>query len=64
LSALSIPVHICELILAHAQTGVIAIYDQHRYTAEKREALERWHQRLRNMIDPPPASGNVVSLRA
>jgi integrase len=62
LSALAVPVHICERILAHVQTGVIAIYDQHRYTAEKKAALELWHQRLRSIITPSP--DNVVPLKS
>jgi len=28
-----------ELVIAHAQSGVHAVYDLHKYDAEKREAL-------------------------
>jgi integrase len=33
-------------ILNHVESGVTAIYDRHSYDAEKREALEKWGQRL------------------
>jgi integrase len=60
LSSLGISPFIAELILSHAQKGVHAIYDTYRYRGEKREALERWANRLRDIVTPPPA--NVVPL--
>jgi integrase len=61
LASLGVAPFIAELILGHAQKGVHAIYDVHRYQAEKREALERWANRLRDIVTPPPA--NVSRLR-
>ena len=61
LASLGVSPFIAELILGHQQRGVHAIYDVHRYQAEKREALERWASRLRTIIEPPPA--NVRQLR-
>jgi integrase len=61
LASLGVAPFIAELILGHAQKGVHAIYDTHRYQAEKREALERWASRLRHIVTPPPA--NVRQLR-
>jgi integrase len=61
LASLGVAPFIAELILGHAQKGVHAVYDLHRYQAEKREALERWANRLRDIVTPPPA--NVRRLR-
>ena len=62
LSSLGVSPFIAELILGHQQKGVHKVYDVHRYQAEKREALERWANRLRDIVTPPPA--NVVALKA
>jgi len=62
LSTLGVSPFIGELIIGHAQKGVHRIYDLHRYTAEKRDGLERWASKLRGIIEPPPA--NVVDIKA
>src|SRR6185437_8127579 len=54
-------------ILNHAEPGVTAVYDRHSYDAEKREALDRWGARLKEIVGKqPPADrpNNVVALRA
>jgi integrase len=56
LASLGVIPFIAELILGHAQKGVHKVYDVHRYQAEKREALERWANRLRDIVTPPPAN--------
>jgi len=61
LAALGVTPFIAELILGHQQKGVHAVYDVHTYQTEKREALERWANRLRDIVTPPPA--NVRQLR-
>src|SRR5215471_15206189 len=60
LASLGISPFIAELVIGHAQKGVHKIYDLHRYTAEKRDGLERWASKLRSIIAPPPA--NVTPL--
>jgi len=62
LSSLGVSLFIAELILGHAQKGVHGIYDVYRYQTEKREALERWASKLRDIVTPPPA--NVVPIKA
>jgi integrase len=42
--------------------GVTSIYNRYEYLDERREAMERWAQRIRGIVDPPPP--NVVELRA
>jgi hypothetical protein len=41
--------------------GVTAIYNRHEYLAERRDAMERWAQRIGEIINPPPA--NVVAFK-
>jgi integrase len=48
-------------VLNHAEQEVTAIYDRHRYDAEKRRALDLWGQRLTAIIEGDD-SGNVVSI--
>jgi integrase len=61
LASLGVAPFIAELVLGHAQKGVHRVYDTYRYQAEKRDALERWAFRLRDIVMPPPA--NVRQLR-
>jgi len=60
LSALPIDDRVRELVIAHRQTGLHAIYDQHAYTDEKRHALELWTTRLHSIVAP---GAKVVPLR-
>ncbi|MFZ2159337.1 MAG: integrase family protein [Bradyrhizobium sp.] len=50
-----------EAVLAHVKPGMQGVYDQYEYFDEKREALELWAARLRQIVDPP--AGNVVPIR-
>jgi integrase len=61
LSALPIPDLVRELVIAHTKPGLHKVYDQFAYLDEKRQALDLWAGRLRDIITPPPA--NVVELR-
>ena len=60
LSALGVMTEVSEAIIAHKKQGVHAVYDQWQYLDEKRAALQRWADRVRSIIEPPPE--NVVSL--
>ena len=60
LSALPIPDLVRELVIAHTKPGLHKVYDQHAYLDEKRQALELWAARLREMLQTTPA--NVVKL--
>ena len=63
LAELGIPEIIAEKILGHAERNVLAkIYNRYEYADEKRDAMERWATRLREIIEPPP--DNVVRLKA
>lgn len=41
---------IAERVLGHKLQGVLGIYNRHSYDAEKRQALERWEGRLREIV--------------
>jgi integrase len=60
LASLGVAPFIAELCIGHQQKGVHKVYDVHRYQAEKRDALQRWANRLRDIVTPPPR--NVVEL--
>ena len=63
LAELGIPQIVAEKVLNHAERNVLVrTYDRHEYADEKRDALERWALRLREITEPPP--GNVVQLKA
>ncbi len=49
-------------ILNHVERGVTAVYDRHSYDREKREALDAWGRRLKEIVSaesvqPEPSSG-------
>jgi len=66
LGALSnVPHDIRELVVSHVPTTLVRTYDLHGYRDEKRQALELWSQRLKQIVEPPTkGKSNVVSLPA
>lgn len=62
LSRLKVTEEAREAVLAHARPGIKGTYDLHDYLDEKREALELWAARLREIVEPPP--DNVIQFRA
>jgi integrase len=46
LAALGVPDHIGEKVLGHRLSGVLAVYNQHDYIPERRDALDRWGEKL------------------
>jgi hypothetical protein len=38
-------------ILNHAEVGVTKVYDRHSYDGEKREALEAWGRKVRELVN-------------
>jgi integrase len=59
LAELGISPFIGELVIGHTQKGVHAVYDLHRYTDEKRDALEQWERRLLAIVQAGTA-GRIV----
>jgi integrase len=67
LSSVGVLPVIAELAIGHKQVGISAIYDRHRYDAEKRDALTRWEAKLLAIVresEPEPTapaeSDNIV----
>ena len=54
LSSLSVLPLVAELVIGHKQSGIHAVYDLHRYDAEKRTALLSWEEYLLKVVSPPP----------
>jgi integrase len=59
LSRLRIDHDVKEAVLGHVKPGVVGIYDRYNLADEKRDALEKWAARLRDIVSLPPE--NVVS---
>jgi integrase len=51
---------VIDAVLNHAKQGVIKVYNQYRYDAEKQKALEAWERKLNNII--AGTTSNVVSI--
>ena len=62
LSRLKVTEEAREAVLAHARPGIKGTYDLYDYFDEKREALELWAARLREIVAPPP--DNIIKLHA
>ncbi len=41
---------VIDAILNHAKQGIIKVYNQYRYAKEKQAALEKWAQKLRQIV--------------
>ena len=62
MAEIGIPEIVSERILNHAPRGLVGIYNVFEYQAEKADALQRWANRVREVVTPPP--DNVVSLKS
>jgi len=50
MTAIGIPRLVVSKILNHSENSVTAIYDRHSYDAEKKEALDKWGNKLSEII--------------
>jgi integrase len=53
---------VAERLLGHKLQGMLAVYSQHGYDEEKRQALSRWERRLKEIIGIAKTESNVVEL--
>jgi hypothetical protein len=60
LSKLRVPTDVAELTIGHTLKGLHAVYNQHDFIDERREALDKWAAKLRSIVTPPPE--NVADL--
>jgi hypothetical protein len=51
-------------LLNHAEGGVTRVYDRYLADPEKAAAMERWANRLREIISGEEVASNVVALKA
>jgi integrase len=63
LASLGVPQEIINRTLNHAQGPITTTYNRHQYLEEKRAALQKWADKLDEIVGLPPAD-NVVQLRA
>jgi integrase len=61
LAALEVNDTVAEMVIGHGRKGLQRVYDQHKYEAQMRKALEAWAAELRRIVTPP--RDNVVALR-
>jgi hypothetical protein len=50
MASIGVPVSTISRILNHSEGGVTKIYNRFSYADEKRDALERWGQRLEDVL--------------
>jgi len=60
LSALGVSKVVAELIIAHTQKDLDAVYDQWAFIEERRHALDLWTAKLRSLVEPAPE--NVINM--
>ena len=53
---------VVQKVLNHVENGVTAVYDRHSYDREKRQALEAWGRKLREIIGGREETANVIPL--
>jgi len=59
LASLRIPETVAEMVIGHDKKGLAAVYNQHQYLTEMREALDKWAARITTVVKP---AANVVPL--
>lgn len=64
LARLKVDAVVAELVIGHKQRGIVAVYDQHRYEDEKRQALETLARDVARVILPHSRAENVIQLMA
>src|SRR4051794_3146236 len=60
-----IAVNVIEAVLNHTGgeiSGVTAVYNRHKYFAEKRRALDAWAGHVMQLVGEP-ATSNIISFR-
>jgi integrase len=61
MARLGVPEIVSERILNHLPQGLGKVYNVHEYLNEKRNALMRWEQEVKNITEPAP--DNVVKIK-
>ena len=62
IAACGFPSEVAERVIGHVAGGMVDVYDQHRYEAEMRAALEAWERRLYPIANGDTAAQKIVSI--
>jgi integrase len=65
LQALGVRLEVVERILGHvsgSRSGIVGVYQRHRFDDEAAAALTLWARYLQSLIDPSAEEGKVVQL--
>jgi integrase len=55
---------VAERVLGHKLQGIMAVYNRHSYDTEKRQALDKWAKKLRQIVGiEEPEQGKIVEMR-
>jgi len=55
---------VAERVLGHKLQGIMAVYNRHGYDNEKRQALEQWAKKLRQIAGiEEPEQGKIIEMR-
>lgn len=61
LAELGVSDMVAERVLGHKLQGVLAVYNRHAYELEKRQALEQWERKLRQIVGiGEPETGKII----
>jgi integrase len=55
---------VAERVLGHKLQGIMAVYNRHSYDTEKRQALDKWAKKLRQIVGiEGPEQGKIIEMR-
>jgi integrase len=66
LQRLGVRFEVTEAVLNHvsgSRSGIAGVYQRHGWGPEKRAALDAWGKHVEGLLDPAPATDNVIRLR-
>ena len=66
LQRLGVRLEVIEAVLGHvsgSRSGIVAVYQRHKFEAEAREALVAWGAHVQRLLDGDTAGAEVVPLR-
>lgn len=50
LSELGFSDEVGEVVIGHTKRGIVGVYNHHKYTEAKREALQAWEERIKGLV--------------
>lgn len=55
---------VAERVLGHKLQGIMAVYNRHGYDTEKRQALDQWAKKLRQIVGlKEPEQGKIIEMK-